>query len=109
MGYLQVFGEKLEEILRTRGLTEAQCEDVIAYVKEHVLQSYRNGVDRGRAEDAPQSTKPAPRQKAEAPRSSNRVRGLPVFGSTTPHERAGTPPTREEDRAPTAGAAAHLR
>jgi hypothetical protein len=64
MGYLQEFGAKLEELLRTRGLTEAQCEEITAYVKEHVLQSYRNGVEKGRAENAPQSTKPAPRQKS---------------------------------------------
>ena len=59
MGYLQEFAAKLEELLRTRGLSEAQREEITAYVKEHVLQSYRNGVEKGRAENAPQSTKPA--------------------------------------------------
>lgn len=62
MGYLQEFAAKLEELLRTRGLTEAQREEIIAYVKEHVLQSYRNGVEKGRVENAPQSNKPAPRR-----------------------------------------------
>ena len=62
MGYLQVFGAKLEELLRTHGLSEAQCEEIIAYVKDIVLQSYRNGTEKGRSESAPQSTKPAPRK-----------------------------------------------
>ena len=68
MGYLQEFAAKLEELLRTRGLTEAQREEIIAYVKEHVLQSYRNGVEKGRSQEAhtgaPQNAKPAPRQKS---------------------------------------------
>ena len=64
MGYLQVFGTKLEELLRAHGLTEAQCEDIVTYVKETVLQSYRNGVEKGSAESAPRSEKPAPRQKS---------------------------------------------
>lgn len=49
-----------------RGLTEAQREEITAYVKEHVLQSYRNGVEKGRSQEAhtgaPQTTKPAPRK-----------------------------------------------
>lgn len=56
------FAAKLEELLRTRGLTEAQREEVIAYVKEHVLQSYRNGVEKGRNDSAPSNDKPAPRK-----------------------------------------------
>ncbi len=60
MGYLKVFGEKLEELMRTRGLTDAQCEEIAAYVKETVLQSYRNGLEQGRAEkSAPRNGKPA--------------------------------------------------
>ena len=62
MGYLQVFGAKLEELLRAHGLSEAQCEDIVSYVKETVLQSYRNGVEKGSAESAPRSEKPAPRK-----------------------------------------------
>jgi hypothetical protein len=62
MGYLQEFAAKLEELLHTRGLTEAQRDKIIAYVKEHVLQSYRNGVEKGRAESASSNTKPAPRK-----------------------------------------------
>lgn len=66
MGYLQEFAAKLEELLRTRGLTEAQREEITAYVKEHVLQSYRNGVEKGRSQEAhtgaPQNAKPAPRK-----------------------------------------------
>lgn len=67
MGYLQEFAAKLEELLRTRGLSEAQREEIIAYVKEHVLQSYRNGVEKGRSQEAhtgaPQTTKPASRKE----------------------------------------------
>ena len=55
MGYLQIFGAQLEELLRTHGLTEAQCEDIVSYVKETVLQSYTNGVEKGSAaKSAPQ-------------------------------------------------------
>jgi hypothetical protein len=64
MGYLQVFGAKLEELLRTHGLTEAQCEDIVTYVKETVLQSYRNGVEKGSAaKGAPQKTTPASQRR----------------------------------------------
>ena len=69
MGYLQVFGAKLEELLRTHGLTEAQCEDIVSYVKETVLQSYRNGVEKGSAESAPQNEKPARRRREPAKRT----------------------------------------
>lgn len=69
MGYLQVFGDKLDELMRTRGFTEAHREEIAAYVKETVLQSFRNGVEKGRAERAPQSTKPAPRQRRPARRT----------------------------------------
>jgi hypothetical protein len=62
MGYLQIFGEKLEELMRTRGLGEAQREEIAAYVKETVLQSFRNGVEKGRAEKgAPRNAKPTRR------------------------------------------------
>lgn len=61
MGYLQVFGDKLDELMRTRGFTEAQREEIAAYVKETVLQSFRNGVEKGRAERAPQKTTPTRR------------------------------------------------
>jgi hypothetical protein len=62
MGYLQVFGAKLEELLRAHGLTEAQCEDIVSYVKETVLQSYRNGVEKGSAEKStPQKATPTRR------------------------------------------------
>ena len=54
--------QQLEELLRTRGLTEAQCEEITAYVKEAVLQSYRNGV-KGRVEHAPQTATPAPQRR----------------------------------------------
>lgn len=62
MGYLQIFGDKLDELMRTRGFSETQREDIAAYVKGTVLQSYRNGLEQGRAEKAAQrNTKPARR------------------------------------------------
>lgn len=68
MGYLQVFGEKLDELMRARGLTEAHREEIAAYVKETVLQSYRNGLEQGRAErSAPRNAKP-PRRTARRTR-----------------------------------------
>jgi hypothetical protein len=36
--------------MRTRGLTEEHREGIGAYVKKHVLASYRNGVEKGRGE-----------------------------------------------------------
>jgi hypothetical protein len=50
MGYLQDFVAKLEELMRTRGLTEEHREEIGAFVKKHVLASYRNGVEKGRGE-----------------------------------------------------------
>jgi hypothetical protein len=50
MGYLQIFGEKLDELMQSRGIGEAEREEIAAYVKETVLQSYRNGLEKGRAE-----------------------------------------------------------
>jgi hypothetical protein len=50
MGYLQDFVATLEELMRTRGLTEEHREEIGAYVKKHVLGSYRNGVEKGRQE-----------------------------------------------------------
>jgi hypothetical protein len=41
---------KLEELMRTRGLTEEHREEIGAFVKKHVLESYRNGVEKGRRE-----------------------------------------------------------
>ena len=50
MGYLQDFVATLEELMRTRGLTEEHRQEIGAYVRKHVLESYRNGVEKGRQE-----------------------------------------------------------
>jgi hypothetical protein len=50
MGYLQIFGGKLDELLRTHGMGDAARANVVAYVKDIVLESYRNGVEKGRQE-----------------------------------------------------------
>jgi hypothetical protein len=43
MGYIQIFGEKLDALLAARGVAEADREEIIAYVKHIVLESYQNG------------------------------------------------------------------
>ena len=48
MGYIHLFGEKLDELLVARGVPEAAREEIIAYVKHIVLESYNNGRAAGR-------------------------------------------------------------
>lgn len=43
MGYIHLFGEKLDALLAARGVGEADREEIIAYVKHIVLESYQNG------------------------------------------------------------------
>jgi hypothetical protein len=50
MGYLEDVVAKLEELMRTRGLTEEHRQEIGAYFRKHVLASYRNGVEKGRQE-----------------------------------------------------------
>jgi hypothetical protein len=50
MGYLQDVVATLEELMRTRGLTEEHRQEIGAYVRKHVLASYRNGIEKGRQE-----------------------------------------------------------
>ena len=59
MGYIQIFGEQLEAKLAA--LSREEREAVVQYVKEQVLQSYRNGLRDGRAkrEGAPARKKRA--------------------------------------------------
>lgn len=57
MGYIQVFGEKLDALLTRHGLSEEGRAEVVAYVKETVLESYRNGVEQGRKEGGTRPTR----------------------------------------------------
>ena len=45
MGYITIFGQELEAKLT--GLPVEQRREVVAFVKEQVLQSYRNGLRDG--------------------------------------------------------------
>lgn len=67
MSYLETVAAKLEELMRTRGFSEETRHDIETFFREKVLESFRNGVEKGstRAEaqrGAAQSTKPAPRR-----------------------------------------------
>lgn len=48
MGYIHTFGDKLEALLVARGVAESDREEIIAYVKHAVLESYNNGRAAGR-------------------------------------------------------------
>ena len=48
MGYIHLFGEKLDALLLARGVSDADREEIIAYVKHIVLESYNNGRAAGR-------------------------------------------------------------
>ena len=43
MGYIHTFGDKLEALLVARGVAKSDREEIIAYVKHAVLESYNNG------------------------------------------------------------------
>ena len=71
MSYLETLAGTFDEILRTRGLTEAQREEITAFVKEKVLESFRNGLEKGRA-------KAQPHQKTTAPGNRKPTRKGPA-------------------------------
>jgi hypothetical protein len=47
MGYIQDFEGKLTELLT--GVDEATRTDVLTYVKRTVVESYKNGIEAGKA------------------------------------------------------------
>jgi len=47
MGYIQDFEVKLTELLA--GVDEATRKDVLTYVKRTVVESYKNGIEAGKA------------------------------------------------------------
>lgn len=64
MGYIHLFGEKLDALLAARDVAEGDREEVIAYVKHIVLESYNNGRAAARDRGAP----PAARGRRRPPR-----------------------------------------
>jgi hypothetical protein len=62
MGYLEDVVATLEELMRTRGLTEEHRQEIGAYVRKHVLASYRNGVA-GRRQERDDTRRPTGRPK----------------------------------------------
>jgi hypothetical protein len=61
MGYIHTFGEKLDALLQRVGVADADRHEIIAYVKEAVLASYRNGLEQGGAQRrAPRNEKRRP-------------------------------------------------
>lgn len=63
MGYLEDVVATLEELMRTRGLAEEHRQEIGAYVRKHVLASYRNGVEKGRQEKRDEKRRPQGRPK----------------------------------------------
>lgn len=58
MSYLETVAEKLEDLMRTHGL-ETQVRDRIgAFFREKVLESFRNGVEKGRVKSTPRNQRP---------------------------------------------------
>ena len=54
MGYIQEFGDKLDGMLGE--LPEAKRKEVVTFVKNVVLQSYRNGGKGSKTQDGAQNT-----------------------------------------------------
>ena len=50
MGYIQIFGEKLDALLAGHGVGEDGRRAIVDHVKATVLESYRNGVEQGKKE-----------------------------------------------------------
>jgi hypothetical protein len=50
MGYITLFGEKLDALLAGHGVGEDGRAEIVAYVKDTVLESYRNGLEQGKKE-----------------------------------------------------------
>ena len=63
MGYIQIFGEKLDALLAGHGVGEDGRRAIVDHVKATVLESYRNGVEQGRKEGG---TRPARKGKRRA-------------------------------------------
>ncbi len=62
MGYIKIFGETLDSMLSRFGLTDDERATVVSYVKDIVVESYKNGIEQGKREGRGQQTS-APRRK----------------------------------------------
>ncbi len=49
MGYIHEFDVKLTELLARAGMDEATRKEVLTYVKRTVVESYKNGIEAGKA------------------------------------------------------------
>ncbi len=49
MGYIHEFEVKLTELLTKAGMDEATRTEVLTYVKRTVVESYKNGIEAGKA------------------------------------------------------------
>jgi serine/threonine-protein kinase RIO1 len=49
MGYIHEFEQKLAELLTRAGMDEATRKEVLTYVKRTVVESYKNGIEAGKA------------------------------------------------------------
>ena len=49
MGYIHEFEVKLTELLTKAGMDEATRKEVLTYVKRTVVESYKNGIEAGKA------------------------------------------------------------
>ncbi len=49
MGYIHEFEVKLTELLTRAGMDEATRTEVLTYVKRTVVESYKNGIEAGKA------------------------------------------------------------
>jgi len=63
MGYIKIFGEKLDALLTGHGVGEDGRAEIVAFVKDTVLESYRNGLEQGKKE---RGTRPPRKGKRRA-------------------------------------------
>ena len=58
MSYLETVAGKLEDLMRTHGLDNEVRERIGAFFREKVLESFRNGVEKGGARSTSRNDKP---------------------------------------------------
>lgn len=58
MSYLDTVAAKLEDLMQTHGLETQVRERIGAFFREKVLESFRNGVEKGGARSTSRNDKP---------------------------------------------------
>jgi hypothetical protein len=65
MGYIHEFEQKLSELLTQAGMDEATRKEVLTYVKRTMVESYKNGIEAGKASSILRSTERQSRTAAK--------------------------------------------